>query len=90
MPRRRSDVPTPAQKELLAFIYSFTEEHCYQPSLDEMAGQFRVTKEAVLDRLRGLRERGMLSFAERPSSRALVLHFVKCRLYRTNGGEPAG
>lgn len=85
MPRQRSDVPTDAQQQLLAFIFSYLEEHCCQPALAEMAEHFGVSKEAILDRLRGLRERGFVSFADKPSPRALVLHFVKCRVYRVNG-----
>jgi repressor LexA len=66
---------TARQREILAFIQSFTERHGVPPTVREIGEGFRITPRAAFDHLRALERKGALrrrATAKR-TSRALTL-----------------
>lgn len=63
------------QREILAFIRTFTQRHGVPPTVREVGARFQVTPRAAFDHLRALEKKGMLQ--RRPASgrtsRALIL-----------------
>ncbi len=51
---------TRRQREILAFIRSFTQRHSVPPTVREIGGHFRVTPRAAFDHLRALEKKGAL------------------------------
>jgi predicted transcriptional regulator len=52
--------PEPS-KNTLRFLISNVGRHGYQPSYNEMVAHFGVTKNAIVERLRGLARRGYIN-----------------------------
>jgi DNA-binding IclR family transcriptional regulator len=73
MPRTPSLEPSDKQKELLAYILQYVEEHCFQPSQTEMAEHFKVTKNAITGLLEGLANRGWVDLSGGDRQRAIGL-----------------
>src|SRR5262247_4088920 len=51
---------TARQREVLAFIRTFTEKHGAPPTVREIGERFRFTARAAFDHLRALERKGML------------------------------
>jgi len=51
---------TQRQREILAFIRSFTQRHSVPPTVREIGGRFHVTPRAAFDHLRALEKKGAL------------------------------
>jgi repressor LexA len=66
---------TARQREVLAFIRSFTARHGVPPTVREIGDKFRVTPRAAFDHLRARERKGMLQRRTGPgrTSRALTL-----------------
>ena len=66
---------TARQREVLAFIRSFTARHGVPPTVREIGEKFRVTPRAAFDHLRALERKGMLQrrHSVGRTSRALTL-----------------
>ena len=66
---------TSRQREVLAFIRSFTTRHGVPPTVREIGDKFRVTPRAAFDHLRALERKGMLQRRQTlgRTSRALTL-----------------
>jgi repressor LexA len=66
---------TGRQREVLAFIRSFTTRHGVPPTVREIGEKFRVTPRAAFDHLRALERKGMLQrrHSAGRTSRALTL-----------------
>lgn len=66
---------TARQREVLAFIRTFTQRHGVPPTVREIGEHFRVTPRAAFDHLRALEKKGALRrrLAAGRTSRALIL-----------------
>jgi repressor LexA len=66
---------TGRQREVLAFIRSFSTRHCVPPTVREIGEKFKVTPRAAFDHLRALERKGMLQrrHSVGRTSRALTL-----------------
>jgi repressor LexA len=66
---------TARQREVLAFIRSFTTRHAVPPTVREIGDRFNVTPRAAFDHLRALERKGMLQrrHSVGRTSRALTL-----------------
>ena len=66
---------TRRQREILAFIRTFTQRHGLPPTVREIGGRFRVTPRAAFDHLRALERKGALlrRVTAGRTSRALTL-----------------
>ncbi|MBI4607617.1 MAG: repressor LexA [Candidatus Rokubacteria bacterium] len=66
---------TARQREILAFIRTFTQRHSVPPTVREIGERFRITPRAAFDHLRALERKGALQrrVAARRTSRALTL-----------------
>ena len=66
---------TARQREVLAFIRSFTERHGAPPTVREIGERFGFTARAAFDHLRALERKGMLQrrVTDKRVSRTLVL-----------------
>ncbi len=66
---------TRRQREILAFIRTFTQRHGVPPTVREIGGRFRVTPRAAFDHLRALERKGALHrrVTAGRTSRALTL-----------------
>jgi repressor LexA len=66
---------TGRQREVLAFIRSFTTRHGVPPTVREIGARFKVTPRAAFDHLRALERKGMLQrrHSTGRTSRALTL-----------------
>jgi repressor LexA len=58
------------QREVLAFITRFIEQHKYPPSVRELAGHFAISLRGAYDHLKALRKKGFVRWSE-GRSRAL-------------------
>lgn len=63
---------TPKQINVLDYIREFVEAHRYAPTLEEMAGHFRISKISVLQHLRALQKRGAIH-RERYATRGIEI-----------------
>lgn len=80
MGRKRSDEPTTAQLAVLRYIVSHVEEKGYQPSQQEMATHFGITKPSLVSRLKELERRGLTEmFPNR--ERGIRLVYVRFRAH---------
>ena len=61
---------TMRQREVLAFITRFIEQHKYPPSVRELAGHFAISLRGAYDHLKALRKKGFVRWSE-GRSRAL-------------------
>lgn len=56
---------TDKQKAMLASIINSIKNNGYQPSYDELAYEFSITKKAVSDMLRAIEKKGYIEIPER-------------------------
>ena len=65
---------TPRQREILKFIVTYTFQHLYQPSIQEIGAKFMIrSNNGVADHLKALRRKGYLKSGNQYKSRALPL-----------------
>lgn len=65
MPRRPAESATERQLDLFRFIVSYLQEHCFQPNIVEMQLEFDVTRNAIVDRLKGLERHGFIRLLDK-------------------------
>lgn len=58
---------TERQKEVLAFISSFSEDHSYPPTIREIAERFHISVKGAYDHVKALERKGTLRLAENRS-----------------------
>lgn len=80
MPKKPIDTPSEKQLEVLRFI-EHVEEHGFQPSQQEIANAFGLTKTAISARLRELAARNLIEMPESGKERAVRLKFLKFKAY---------
>ena len=66
-----------ALEQAVERIIRHVEEHGFQPSQAEMCREFRITKNAVTTRLKGLADRGVIELPDRNRGRAIRLRYVE-------------
>ena len=64
---------TDRQKEVLAFISTFTEENSYPPTVREISEHFGISLRAVQDHIAALQKKGYLSLCQKRSRSIRVL-----------------
>ena len=64
---------TMRQREVLAFINGFVEEHKYPPSVRELASHFGISLRGAYDHLKALRKKGFVRWSEGRSRAMEVL-----------------
>jgi len=81
--------PNPSEKqlEMLRCIVSFVEVNGYQPSQQEIAAHFGLSKNVIQMRLKELARRGVI---EMPAGRerAVILKWVRYRAYSSSEEKP--
>jgi SOS-response transcriptional repressor LexA len=81
MPRKPDPEPSEKQKEILEFIVLTVSQKGFQPSQQEMADHFGITKNAVAQRLDELAKRGLIEMVGKNRERAISLKGVKFKPY---------
>jgi repressor LexA len=79
---------TARQREVLAFIRSFTARHGVPPTVREIGDKFRVTPRAAFDHLRALERKGMLQRRSGPGRTARALTLSEAAGGRSAAGIP--
>lgn len=74
MARKRESRPSEKQLEVLEFIITHVCERGYQPTRNQMAASFGVTRNAITQRLRLLAEHGLIGHPEEGAG------FLDCRV----------
>ncbi len=64
---------TDRQKEVLAYISSFSEEHSYPPTIREIAERFGISVKGAYDHVKALERKGTLRLGENRSRSIEVL-----------------
>ena len=64
---------TDRQKEVLAYISSFSEEHSYPPTIREIAERFQISVKGAYDHVKALERKGTLRLGENRSRSIEVL-----------------
>ena len=52
---------TPRQQQLLRMVVRFQENHCYSPTLAEMAAELNISRSTIFEHIAELRKKGLLS-----------------------------
>ena len=52
---------TPRQLQILQMIVRFQENHCYSPTLAEMASELNISRSTIFEHIAELRKKGLLS-----------------------------
>lgn len=77
--------PTPRQAQILNFIYEFTQQNQFAPTLAEMAVQFKVSPVSILELTEALIKKGYL--AKTPNAaRGLTVNLVLYRQFKLDSG----
>jgi len=77
MPRTPDAQPSEKQLAVLRYLVAHVSKRGYQPSQEEMAKHFSVTKTAIASRLRGLERHRLVRLPSDGRERAVVLVGVR-------------
>ena len=88
---------TPRQLQLLRMIVRFQENHCYSPTLAEMANELKISRSTIFEHIAELRKKDLLSGypnkarSLKVSSRAFnLLNGIANQNFVSNINEPEG
>ena len=69
--------PTEKQAEIYRLILNHVEVFGFQPSYSELGLVLGISKKAVVDRLKQLEKKGLITLARGKRERAIVFHHVR-------------
>ncbi len=75
--RQPAHLPSDKQMDVFKFIIAFVEENGFQPSQTEIGLHFKVSKNAVTERLKSLERNGVVKLPITARERAIRLKHVK-------------
>lgn len=73
----RQEELTPVQRQLVLYILKYLEDHCYQPTYQEMSAYMGVNPRAVHDCLGQLERKGILRLPPARTERAIEFPWAK-------------
>lgn len=88
MPATPDPNPSEKQLETLTFIIAHVMTHGYQPSQQEMAEHFGVSKGAINGRLKELARRGLIELSDGKVERAIIIPFVEFDVVASKDKKP--
>jgi SOS-response transcriptional repressor LexA len=72
--------PSEKQLEVVHYLVEYLQQHGYQPSQQEMADRFGVSRNAIRQRLVQLESRGIIKMPKREFERAVQLRNVTIKV----------